>query len=130
MGAGISKKKGSLTPMEQEIMVIIWRLEECSVHDILDELPEERDLAYTTVSSVVRTLEKKQFVRPRKRGRTHLYSPVVSRSRFAADRLRALVAGVFQGKPKDLVRTLVDETDLTHEDLQDLAKMLKKEDEQ
>lgn len=122
-----SSNSGVLTPMELEIMVIIWRIEEGSVHDILDELPKERDLAYTTVSSVVRTLEKKDFVQARKRGRTHLYSPIVSRTRYAAGKLRSLVAGVFQGRPEELVRALVDESEMSAQELQEIAEIIHQE---
>lgn len=119
----------SLTAMEEEIMVLVWKLGECSVHDVLDELPPDRDLAYTTVSSVLRNLEKKNFVQPRKRGRTHLYSPLVSRTRFGARKLRSLLSDVFQGRPRDLVRALVDETELTVEELQEIAKLIEAGDE-
>lgn len=119
----------SLTAMEEEIMVIVWRLGECSVHDVLEGLPSTRELAYTTVSSVLRNLEKKNFVQPRKRGRTHLYSPIVSRTRFGASKLRALFSDVFQGQPRELVRALVKETDLTAQELQDIAKLIEADDE-
>lgn len=124
----MSKKEqisaNSLTAMEEEIMVIVWKLGECSVHDVLEALPPERELAYTTVSSVLRNLEKKSFVQPRKRGRTHLYSPIVSRTRFGARKLRSLLSEVFQGQPRELVRALVDETDLTTQELQEIAKLI------
>lgn len=89
--------------------------------------PKERDLAYTTVSSVVRTLEKKDFVQARKRGRTHLYSPIVSRTRYAAGKLRSLVAGVFQGRPEELVRALVDESEMSAQELQEIAEIIHQE---
>lgn len=119
----------SLTAMEEEIMVIVWKLGECSVHEVLEALPEDRALAYTTVSSVLRNLEKKNFVQPRKRGRTHLYSPIVSRTRFGARKLRALFSEVFQGRPRELVRALVDETELTAQELQEIAKLIEEPDQ-
>lgn len=114
----------SLTAMEEEIMVIVWKIGECSVHDVLEALPEDRALAYTSVSSVLRNLEKKNFVQPRKRGRNHLYSAVVSRTRFGARKLRSLFSEVFQGRPRELVRALVDETDLTAKEIHEIAKLI------
>ncbi len=57
-----------LTATELELMMILWKIGKGSVRDIMDQLPAERDLAYTSVSTIIRILEKKGFVAATKAG--------------------------------------------------------------
>ena len=65
-------------------MTILWRLGEGTVSEVRAELPAERALAYTSVSTVLRILEKKGLVRPRKAGRGHVYIPAVEKGATSA----------------------------------------------
>ena len=67
-----------LTKAEEEIMLILWRLREALVRDIIREL-ENPETPYTTVSTIIRILEKKGFVSHKAYGNTHLYFPLVSK---------------------------------------------------
>ena len=123
-----SKRKSApeiLTEVELEIMDHVWRLGECSVHDILQALPPERELAYTSVSTMLRILEKKQFVVPRKEGRSHLYAPQMTQADYQATKLRHVVGGLFQGSPSALVRRLVDDDAVSEAELSEMAELIK-----
>src|SRR5688572_19635915 len=97
-----------LTEVELEIMRILWRLGEGSVQDVLDGLPPERELARTSVSTMLRILESKEVLGVRKTGRTHVYVPRVSKPEYEARSLRHVVAQVFDGNAATLVERLVD----------------------
>src|SRR5688500_6715937 len=99
-----------LTEAELELMNILWKLEEASVNDVLAALPEGRELAYTSVSTILRILEQKGFVssRPRPEGRGPLYSPRVTKKDYEAASLQQLVTKVFNGTPSGLVRRLLE----------------------
>jgi len=128
MGKGKSTKNPHdpklLTKVELEIMGHIWRLGEASVADVILALPEERKLAYTSVSTMMRILESKGAVGSRKEGRGHVYFPLVAKEKYEAASLKSLVSQVFDGAPVTLVRRLLDEESLSREDLEALRELL------
>jgi predicted transcriptional regulator len=115
-----------LTAVELEMMNVIWRMGPCSVAQVLEQLRPTRELAYTSVSTIVRILEQKGFVTSQKAGRGHLYSPAISRDEYQSMSLRHLVNNVFEGAPTLLVRRLLDSDSLTEEDLAEIRSLLRK----
>ncbi|WP_211485216.1 BlaI/MecI/CopY family transcriptional regulator [Corallococcus exiguus] len=113
-----------LTPVELELMQLVWKLGEVSVADVLAALPPERKLAYTSVSTVLRILEQKGVVQSRKEGRGHLYSARLSREAYEAQSVRYLVATVFDGTPSSLVARLVEAVPLSPEEVEQIRKLL------
>lgn len=107
-------------------MNIVWRLGNCSVHQISEELPADRRLAYTSVSSVLRILEKKGFLESVTEGRTHLYNAVVSKQSYQIKTLDKLVTHLFDGKPGLLVQQLIESRQLSADDIQELRSALRK----
>jgi predicted transcriptional regulator len=118
-----------LTPVELELMQIVWRLGEVSVADVLAALPVERKLAYTSVSTVLRILEQKGVVHSRKVGRGHVYSALLAREDYEARSVRHLVETVFDGTPSALVERLVEAVPLSPEEVEQLRKLLQKKGE-
>ena len=114
-----------LTPVELELMQLVWRLGEVSVADVLAALPPERALAYTSVSTVLRILEQKGVVHSRKQGRGHLYSAVLPREAYEAQSVRHLVDTLFEGTPSALVARLVEAVPLAPEEVEQIRKLLK-----
>lgn len=114
-----------LTPVELELMQIVWRLGEVSVADVLAALPAERKLAYTSVSTVLRILEQKGVVHSRKQGRGHLYSALLPREAYEAQSVRHLVDTLFEGTASALVARLVEAVPLAPEDVERIRKLLK-----
>jgi predicted transcriptional regulator len=113
-----------LTDVELELMTILWRLGEGTVNAVLEELPAERPLAYTSVSTILRILEKKGVVATRKQGRGHVYVPRVSKQDYEARSLRRLLSSVFDGAPTALVRCLVESERLSPDDLRAIRGLL------
>ncbi|QSQ21679.1 BlaI/MecI/CopY family transcriptional regulator [Pyxidicoccus parkwayensis] len=114
-----------LTPVELELMQLVWKQGEVSVADVLAALPPERALAYTSVSTVLRILEQKGVVQSRKQGRGHLYSAVLPREAYEAQSVRHLVDTLFEGTPSALVARLVEAVPLAPDEVEQIRKLLK-----
>lgn len=115
-----------LTETELELMTILWRLREGSVAEVIAELPGDRKLAYTSVSTILRILEQKGILNTRKEGRGHIYIPLLNKSDYEAKTVKHVVERVFDGTPVALVRQLVDTVDLDANDLQELKRIIEK----
>lgn len=115
-----------LTETELELMTILWKRGEGSVADVMADLPKERDLAYTSVSTILRILEQKEILKTRKEGRGHVYIPSVKKSDYEAKTVRHVVNRVFDGTPVALVRQLLDSVELNEADLKELKSLIDK----
>ena len=115
-----------LTEVELELMNILWRLRQGTVADVIEALPAGRDLAYTSVSTMLRILEQKGILTAQKEGRGHLYIPKLSKEKYEARTVRHVVEKVFDGTPMQLVKALIDVGGLTDDDLKDVKELLKK----
>lgn len=120
------KKKNQtlLTEVELEMMRILWSLGEGTVHDVLAGLPEERQLKYTTVSTMLRILEQKNIVESKKDGRGHKYVPLMTKEAHEKESLGHLVSSVFNGEPARLVSRLVELNALSSDELSQIQKLL------
>ena len=107
-------------------MQIIWKLERCLVKDIIEQLGDP-DMPHSTVSSVVRILEKKGFVDHKAYGKTHEYFPIISKEDYAQHGVKSLMEKYFGGSPKKLVSFLVKNEDMNLKELNDILKTLDKD---
>ncbi len=117
-----------LTKAEEEVMQILWQLEKCNVAAIIDELPEPKP-AYNTVSTIVRILESKGFVDYEKKGKGHVYYPVLKKSNYSNQSINKLVDGYFQGSFKSMVSFFMKKNDMSLTELESILKDIKKEEE-
>ena len=115
-----------LTKVEEEIMQYIWDLERCTVSDILEKIGTPKP-PHSTISSIVRILEKKGFVDHKAYGRTYEYFPLVSQSDYSKKSIKKLVSSYFSGSVNQLVSFLVKEKELSLKELNELLEQLKKE---
>ena len=119
------QEKKLLTETELELMQIIWRLEEATVKQVMHELPKDRQLAYTSVSTIIRILEKKGVLKSRKGvGNSYIYTPQIEKQEYKQKTLGHLLKSVFSGTPSTLIKTLVDTTEMTRADLEDINKII------
>lgn len=123
-GAKLVRK--ALTAAELEMMNVIWRIGPCSVAQVLEQLRPQRELAYTSVSTIVRILEQKGYVTSKKEGRGHVYAAAVSKEAYQATSLKHLVSHVFDGVPSLLVQRLLDSEALSVEELAQIRSLLRK----
>ncbi|MGN6569279.1 MAG: BlaI/MecI/CopY family transcriptional regulator [Flavipsychrobacter sp.] len=118
-----NKQLSSLTKAEEEIMQIIWQLERCLVRDIIEQLGDP-EMPHSTISSVVRILEKKGFVGHKAYGKTYEYFPLIANEDYAQHGVKSLMEKYFGGSPKKLVSFLVQSEDLNLKELNELLKTL------
>ncbi|MBD3333321.1 BlaI/MecI/CopY family transcriptional regulator [candidate division GN15 bacterium] len=118
------KKTPTLTEAELRIMRVIWDLEEASVNDVLAKLPASEQPAYNTVLTTMRILEQKGYLEHIKRGRAYYYRPLVDRQRVRRKALRHIMTNFFDGSPRELMLSILDDEKLSAEDLERLKQMI------
>jgi BlaI family penicillinase repressor len=122
---GVAMPGRHLTRYELEIMDVVWRLGEVTVHDVCANLT--RPLAYTTVMTTLGVLERKKGVLDRtKRGRAYVYRPVVSRDEISRDLLKELREVMFGGSLPSLVLNLLSDDSVSKSDIQALKEALRR----
>jgi predicted transcriptional regulator len=112
-----------LTKSEEDIMHYIWEAGRCTVSEILERMEEPKP-PHSTVSSVVRILEKKGFVGHKAYGKTHEYFPLVSKADYGGRSLGLLLRDYFDGSVPRLVSQLTESETLSPEELEALKKLL------
>jgi len=112
------------TEVELEIMNVIWDLGTCTVKDVQKILQEKRELAYTSVATMIKILEQKGILKSYKEDRAHLYKALVTREEYASVSLKHLADNVFQGDPSSMVMQLLSETKISKDELQNIRKLL------
>lgn len=116
----------SLTRAEEEIMQVLWDLEKAFVKDIIEQLPEPK-LAYNTVSTIVRILEKKGFVAHNAYGKTHEYYPLITKEEYSQKYLKKFVSGYFENSYKQLVSFFTQKENLSLKEIEDIMQILERE---
>src|SRR6056297_483297 len=114
-----------LTDTEEEIMQQIWKLGDCTVRQIMEAMNAE-DRPHSTVSSVVRILEKKGYVDHKAYGRTHVYYSIVAQEGYVQQNLEEMEEDYFSGSTKNLVSFLVEKEKLSPEDLEEMMALINK----
>lgn len=118
-----------LTKQEEEVMVHIWNLKECSVRDILNLMPHPKP-PYTTLASVVKNLERKEYVKPQQKGNTYLYSPIVSESEYKRTFMSGFVRTYFENSYKEMVTFFARDKKLSAKDLKDIIDLIENGEQQ
>lgn len=117
----------SLTELQLEIMAVLWERGEATVEAVRDALAPERDLAHTTVSTLLARLEKRAVVTRRKEGRSYVYEPAVEPERVqrsVVSEIGEVADRLFAGDVADLVTALLSESDVDAEALARVKAMI------
>ena len=120
------KNRNLLTEVELEFMNELWALGEGSVRDVLGNLPKDRNLAYTSGATILRILEEKGFVESRKDGKSLVYKPLLAKDAYQTRSLQNLSRTLFDDTPASLVARLVDGSDLTENDLEEIRALVER----
>ncbi len=125
-GAGMRKRKTHelLTEVELEFMTLLWEHGDGTVRDVLANLDEDRNLAYTSAATILRILEQKGFVSSTKNGKTLTYSALLNKNEYQSRLLRDVSAKLFDNTPAALVARLVDDEHMTEDALKELREFL------
>jgi BlaI family penicillinase repressor len=117
--------KLDLTKREMDIMSVLWELGEATVNEVRDRV--DPNLAYTGISSMIRTLETKGYVSHRRgEGKTHVYFPVIEREAAGESALGRVLDKIYGGSPIKLLAHLVDQHRLSDKELARMRDLLKR----
>lgn len=114
----------TLTEAELRLMNVLWQRGSGTVQQVLDDLPPRLALAYNSVLTTVRVLEKKGYVAHKKDGRAHVYVPVIQRTDATRTEISNLVSRFFKNSHDQLVFNILEERGVDAKELDRLRKML------
>lgn len=120
----MAKLPRTLTPLESLIMDVVWDQEEVTVRNVQEALRPQRDLAYTSVLTMMQVLERKGFVSSKRIGRANVYAANVSRARFGLRGAVDIVNSFFSGSVPAMLSHFVDTDSLSEEDLKQLRLLV------
>ena len=119
-------RSATLTDLELEIMKIVWERESVTVRDVYEALLERRKVAYTTVMTMMKILERKKYLKKSQADRAYVYRPAQPQGKVVGDMVRDFVNRVFNGAAEPLLVHLVEEHNLSREDLEEIARLRRK----
>lgn len=110
-------------------MKVVWQTEtgRASVRDVYEALLEKRPVAYTTVMTMMKVLQRKGHLKAQREGRAHIYTAVRPKQRVLRDMVREFLSRVFNGSAEPLVQHLVRDGQLTEEELREILRRLDEE---
>lgn len=123
------KTSQTLTEAELRIMQVLWQKGPRTVQQVLDIMPGDTALAYNTVLTTIRILERKGYVEHSKDGRAHVYSPLVAEEEASRSEIRHLVGRFFRNSHEDLVLNILEDRGVDPKELERLRKMLERSDD-
>ena len=121
------KRSPTLTEAELRLMEVLWQRGPSTVQQVLDDLPGDKPLAYNSVLTIIRILEKKGYVAHArsKDARAYVYAPLVERSEATRSEVRHLVQRLFHNSHELLVLNILEDSGLSEDELQRLKQYLK-----
>src|SRR5665213_1483145 len=117
------RPSSTLTEQELEIMKIVWDRENATVRDVYEALLEKRKVAYTTVMTMMKILERKKYVRKTQVDRAFVYRAAQPQGKGVGAMVREFVNRVFNGSAEPLLVHLVEEHGLSPDDLREISEL-------
>jgi BlaI family penicillinase repressor len=119
--------KPILTEHELEIMKIVWELDHATVRDVYETILKQRRVAYTTVMTMMKILERKGYLKKSQEERAYVYRPSQPQQSVIRGMVRDFVNRVFNGSAEPLLVHLVEEEGFTEKELADIGKLARRE---
>lgn len=123
-------RKHHLASLQLAIMEILWKRGEATVAEVRDELAENRPLAYTTVGTMLAKMEHNGQVTHRSAGRVNIYRPVVEREQVQRSMVGDLASRLFGGDVTEMVSHLLDNSDVSPDELTRLKKLIREKEKE
>jgi len=118
-----------LTKAEEQVMQYLWNLEKAFLKDIIEQFPDPKP-AYTTVSTVIRVLVKKQIIGFETYGKVHQYFPLISKEAYTKSTFKSMLKGYFNNSVKDFASFFTNDRELNMADLEEIQKIVNQKIEQ
>ena len=119
-------RRGRLTRAQLEIMNVVWDLGQVTVADVLNALAKQRQVARTTVLTMMRRLEDKGWLRHETKGNYFVYYPTISRKKTAREMVLTLVDTAFAGSAEGLIMALLDARGLSRKESRRIRSLIDK----
>ena len=116
-----------LTTKEEEIMQVLWRLQKAFVKEVVTELPEPKP-HYNTVSTVIRKMEDKGFIKHEAFGNTHRYYPAISKEDYRTRYFSNAIQNYFEDSYKNVVSFFANEEKISADELREIIKIIENKD--
>jgi BlaI family penicillinase repressor len=120
------KNLPSLSPSETEILRLVWQLDKATVQDVCNSLPANRKIAYATVQTLLRRLEKKGYLKHQIRGKAHVFSPAVKQEAVIKRSIGDFLNRLFGGDPVPLMQYLAEHRKIEADDIERLKQLIDK----
>ena len=117
-------KSVTLTEAELRLMDVLWQQGPSTVQQVLEALPKKAQLAYNSVLTTIRILEKKGYLRHIKDGRAHVYRPLIERAEASRSEIRHLANRFFENSHEMLVLNILEDRGVDAEELKRLRQLL------
>jgi len=114
------KKLPALSPSETEILRLVWQLDKATVQDVCNKLPAKRKIAYATVQTLLRRLEKKGYLKHRIRGKAHVFFAAVKSENVIKRSVNDFLDRLFGGDPIPLMQYLAEHGKIDADDIEEL----------
>lgn len=118
------QKTHRLGDLQLKIMKVLWQRGECAVSDVFAEISKERDLAYTTIATMLRKMEGRGLLTHRTDGRTFIYRAAVDEQSVTSNMSEHLLDRLFEGSLSDLVSHLLQTREVSREELTKIEKLI------
>lgn len=115
-----------LTKVEERIMMIFWKLKKAFVKDVLAALPDDPKPPYNTISSVVRILANKGYLKYKAYGKTYEYYPAITQAEYRKISLKKVLSGYFADSPSSLLSFMIKEEKLSSEEIEKMKEIINK----
>ncbi len=112
------------TDLELQVLSVLWDRGDSTVREVMQELPDGKQRAYTTVLTILQLMEKKGLVDHTRRGLAYVYRAKVKREKVVTPVVRTLLQNVFGGDPSAIVQSLLDCADVDTEQLQEIRRVI------
>jgi len=120
-------RQPGLTENELEVMQVLWKQAPLTVSDILNYLQRRPMPAYTSLLTLVQTMEKKGYIKHEKSGKAFTYRPVLKQEKFFISEIKRVAQRLLGGSPGKLVLNLVENEQLNRDEIEALRQLLKDE---
>jgi len=117
-------KQEQPTPSELEVLKILWERGPSTVREVMDQLNKNRQLAYTSVLSLINVMNEKKMLKRTPQGRAFLYEAEMPREKTLGKMVGDLLGRAFEGSASALVAQLLDQSSPTHEELDEIRKTI------
>jgi predicted transcriptional regulator len=115
----------TLTKAEEKVMHLLWQTNKAFVKDLIDKMDEPKP-NYNTVSTIIRILEKKEFVGHESFGKTYQYFPLISKAAYKKFLVKKMVSDYFENSYENVVSFLIKDEHLSDKEIEEIKKLMNK----